>query len=362
MGCSDWDTPELIARRIRGRSRTASWTMLRELEQFDLLAISQGAAVAVAYCRSIIRNGSGGLVITQRLCARLGVRAATRRRVARREAMLTLTELGWGADNPAYRQLFTNLYVPGANAQADGLVQRDAARLGVAGKCRSADAGACNDRRARTCSEQVRHSDPDVPCARRPGVHFIRAGRRLARGIPGSTFVPLDSRNHILLENEPAWRLFVEGSRAFFNADADVRPAVAKTAAPNVAEDEIRTCISADGMKIAYADDRIRLPAGESANWITNLHTRPHRIRRTATGSRKARGCSRFVRSDMRGFGQSDARPGQVRFRSHGRRPWRRDRRRRNRAVRPARRRSWRARLRSPMRRGTRSGFESWCS
>ena len=40
--------------------------------------------------------------------------------VARREAMLTLTEVGWGADNPAYRQLFTNHYVPEATPKQMG--------------------------------------------------------------------------------------------------------------------------------------------------------------------------------------------------------------------------------------------------
>ena len=49
-------------------------------------------------------------------------------------------------------------------------------------------------------------------------VNFSR-GEEIAKGIPGATFVPLDSRNHILIESEPAWQLFVEGSRAFFKSD-----------------------------------------------------------------------------------------------------------------------------------------------
>jgi hypothetical protein len=32
----------------------------------------------------------------------------------------------------------------------------------------------------------------------------------LAAGIPGSRFVPLPGRNHLLLEHEPAWRIFLE--------------------------------------------------------------------------------------------------------------------------------------------------------
>lgn len=35
----------------------------------------------------------------------------------RRDALLTLARLGWGQDNPAYRQLFTSLYIPDGTAE-----------------------------------------------------------------------------------------------------------------------------------------------------------------------------------------------------------------------------------------------------
>src|SRR5439155_24081594 len=46
------------------------------------------------------------------------------------------------------------------------------------------------------------------------------AGRRVARGIPGARFVPLDSANHILRRDEPAWRRFVDEVRDFLAHDA----------------------------------------------------------------------------------------------------------------------------------------------
>ena len=36
----------------------------------------------------------------------------------------------------------------------------------------------------------------------------ILEGHILAAGIPGAQFIELDSKNHILLENEPAWERF----------------------------------------------------------------------------------------------------------------------------------------------------------
>ena len=34
-------------------------------------------------------------------------------------------------------------------------------------------------------------------------------GRRMASAIPGAQFVPLPSRNHLVLADEPAWELFL---------------------------------------------------------------------------------------------------------------------------------------------------------
>ena len=39
-------------------------------------------------------------------------------------------------------------------------------------------------------------------------------GRHLAATIPGARFIELDSANHVLLEGEPAWPVFVEALRA----------------------------------------------------------------------------------------------------------------------------------------------------
>jgi len=51
--------------------------------------------------------------------------------------------------------------------------------------------------------------------AQRDAVVPFDEGRLLAAGIPGSTFVPLPSRNHLLLEHEPAWPIFLRELGAF---------------------------------------------------------------------------------------------------------------------------------------------------
>ena len=51
--------------------------------------------------------------------------------------------------------------------------------------------------------------------SREDGVVPFDEGRRLAASIPGSRFVPLPSRNHVVLEHEPAWGVFLGELREF---------------------------------------------------------------------------------------------------------------------------------------------------
>ena len=42
-------------------------------------------------------------------------------------------------------------------------------------------------------------------------------GRQLASKIPGARFVPLDSKNHLIVETEPAWQTCLSEIRRFLN-------------------------------------------------------------------------------------------------------------------------------------------------
>ena len=200
--CRDWDTPELSLDAFvddletRRRLRSSS-------SEFDLLAISQGAAVAIAYA---VRHPERvrRLVICNGYAAGWAVRGDPEE-MARREAMLTLTEIGWGADNPAYRQLFTSHYVPDATPKQMGWfneMQRLSASPENAVRLQRALA---SDRCAAAAAAGA-DADADLPFARATRRCRSRRARSWPAGIPGARFVPLESRNHILLESEPAWR------------------------------------------------------------------------------------------------------------------------------------------------------------
>ena len=89
------------------------------IERFALLGISQGCAVSIAYAVRHPERVShlilyGGYVVGWRK------RARTEAEKAAGDAMLTLMRLGWGQENPAFRQMFTSQFIPDANKeQAD---------------------------------------------------------------------------------------------------------------------------------------------------------------------------------------------------------------------------------------------------
>jgi class 3 adenylate cyclase/pimeloyl-ACP methyl ester carboxylesterase len=186
------------------------------IDRFALLGISQGCAVSIAYA---VRHPErvSHLVLLGGFAVGWKKRARTEAEKEAGEAMLTLMRVGWGQENPAFRQMFTSQFIPGANKeQADWFneFQRissspaDAARNLLANG--EADVSSLLSQvKVPTLVMHARH-DARVP---------FESGRRMAAGIPGARFVPLESRNHVMLEGEPALTRFLEELRLFLRAD-----------------------------------------------------------------------------------------------------------------------------------------------
>ena len=294
-GLSDWETPEIsLDAFVDDLSCVVD---AAALDRFDLLAISQGAAVAIAYA---VRHPDRvrKLVICNGYAEGWAVRAEPSE-VASREAMLTLTEVGWGSDNPAYRQVFTSRYVPGATQeQMDWFneMQRQSASPKNAVRLQQV----LGDLNVRDLLPRVRtptlilHSRDDhaVPYSQ---------GELMAAEIPDAQFVPLEGSNHILLDNEPAWPAFTASVRSFLAEGETMPPSVIRHAP----KDKIVTCNSSDGARLAFATCGAGFPIMKAPNWMTHLEqdwTSPvygHWLELCARENR-------LVRMDMRGFGKSD--------------------------------------------------------
>lgn len=184
------------------------------LARFALLGMSQGAAIAIAYASRHPER-------VERLLLYGGyVRGILHRGRGSHErdelnAMTRLIELGWGRENPAFRQMFTLLFVPdGAPDEIESFNRLQQMSASPQGASRMARAFADIDVQglaAQVCCPTLVmhcHGDARVP---------FDEGKLIASLIGGARFVPLQSRNHVLLAHEPAWETFVVELRGFLN-------------------------------------------------------------------------------------------------------------------------------------------------
>ena len=175
-------------------------------KRFVLLGISQGAATSVAYAVRYPER------VSQLVLYGGYVRGWARRNDPRAEresaAIVELIRLGWGKDNPAFRQVFTSRFVPEASdAQMEWF--NELCRITSSPEIAAQLLEARGRMDVSGMLEQVRVPTLVVH-ARNDAVVPLAEGRLIASRIPGAQFVELDSRNHILLEHEPAWAQFRE--------------------------------------------------------------------------------------------------------------------------------------------------------
>ena len=114
--------------------------------------------------------------------------------------------------------MFITLYFPSADQKLIDWHNEHFATLGpVANMQRMIDVAAWIDVRDELAKVKaptlVFHADKD-------GNAPIAVGRQVADGIKGARFVELESANHVILGDEPAWPVFVREMRAFLAEDA----------------------------------------------------------------------------------------------------------------------------------------------
>jgi pimeloyl-ACP methyl ester carboxylesterase/DNA-binding winged helix-turn-helix (wHTH) protein len=182
------------------------------LERFALLGISQGAAVAIAYAVAHPERVSH-LVLYGSYGKGLLVGDTTENQRAQARFIVELANVGWGRRNRAFRQVFSSLFMPEAGPELhlafDELQRRSTSPQNAA-------------RFLQTFFQlDVRALAPEVSVptlvlhGRGDQVWPFEHGRQLAALVPGSRFVPLDSSNHLLLEDEPAWPRFLSELERF---------------------------------------------------------------------------------------------------------------------------------------------------
>ncbi len=208
-GLSDWDVGDIAFENFV--SDLEAVTEATGIKKFSLFGVSQGCAVSIAYAVRYPERVDklilyGGFALGRRLRGKpVDAEQA--------EAMLTLMRTGWGQENPAFRQFFTSLFVPGATPE----------QMQWFNNLQRVTTSAENAVKMRLVSDYMNIVDllPQVKVptlvlhCRGDAVQPFEEGRRIAAGIPGARFVALDGNNHLILEQDPGWPRFQQEMAAF---------------------------------------------------------------------------------------------------------------------------------------------------
>ncbi len=191
-----------------------------DLGRFDLLGLSGGGPVAVAYAVRHPHRVAHLVLYGSYLSGRAKRRGLTALQREEQALLVSLTRVGWGSDNPAFRRVFSTLFMPDAPPDVVAAyeeVQRRSCSGETAARIREASYGTdVSELAARVRSPTL------VMHLRDDGAAPFEEGRRLAAAIPGAQFVQLEGRNHILGKEDPHWPLFVEELQTFVAEDRDV--------------------------------------------------------------------------------------------------------------------------------------------
>jgi pimeloyl-ACP methyl ester carboxylesterase/DNA-binding winged helix-turn-helix (wHTH) protein len=182
-----------------------------QLQQFCLLGVSAGAALAIAYAARHRQRVSklalaGGYALGRN-------KRGSSQTADEAKAFITMLRSGWGDNKSLFWRSYVSFFLPSASPeQLESWL--DYMRAGLA--IDAAELG-------RTAQDNIDVHDL-LPLVRAPTIvfHSVRdklvpfeQGRVIASSIPNAKFVALDSENHVLLPQEPAFAKYMDELDAF---------------------------------------------------------------------------------------------------------------------------------------------------
>ena len=266
-GLSDWDVDEMsLEAWVRDLEAVVD---AAGLERFSLLGISQGGPIAIVYA---VRHPErvSRLILWGAYARGYLKRDPTPAQIEEWRVLLDLMRIGWGRETAAFRHVFTSMFIPDGSPeqlrwfddlQRESTTPENAARI-LAG---------FGNLDVRDLAPLVK-----VPTLVLHGRGDMRVpfeeGRILATLIPGARFVPLESRNHLLLEGEPAFDQFFSEVDAFLDADGDGAAAGPTSPFPELTDRETEILrLVARGFANGRIAERLRITDKTVRNHVTNI-------------------------------------------------------------------------------------------
>ncbi|HKP70547.1 MAG TPA: alpha/beta fold hydrolase [Pyrinomonadaceae bacterium] len=264
-GMTDWNSGDLSVGQWAD-DLEAVINAAKIKEPFALLGISQGSAACLAYALKHPERVSH--LILYGGYARGPYRRNDNERAQMYKAIIDIVRLGWGSDNPTFRQVFTSRFIPGGSEQQLSWFND------LCTKTTSAEIAATllESRAVVDVTDllgQVR-TPTLVLHSREDDVVPISEGRLLATEIPGAQFVELNSKNHVLLESEPAWNRFCDEVLEFTGQSVEAAGEDSAFASLSAREREVLSHIS-EGLSNAEIAGRLSISEKTVRNHVSNV-------------------------------------------------------------------------------------------
>ncbi len=263
FGLSDWDVEDFtLEARVADLEAVVT---AAGLDRFALLGMAQGGPVAIAYAHRYPQRVSR--LILFGTCAAV---PGGPDRLAMEEAFATMIRVGWARPDPVFRRVFTNLMIPGATEQQMGWID-ELQRLSTSTEVLLA----AREARLKTDVTDLL-GELSVPTivlhARHERMTEFAEARLLASSIPGARLVSLESANHILLADEPAWPVFRNEVAAFLAPDRATQATGTTPAEPLTAREIDVLRLAAEGLDNDAIARRLSLGVRTVERHLSNVY------------------------------------------------------------------------------------------
>ena len=191
------------------------------LDRFALLAMAQGGPVAIEYAarhpERLTRLAFYGSFAGDKP-------PATPEEIELFAVMGSLIKVGWARPTSEFRRVFSSMMIPGGTEVQMRWID-DLQRMAV-----DAETAILARSQRQVTDSSKRLGELDLPTlvlhCRGDQMQEFHRGRELAAGIRGARLVALESNNHIVLADEPAWTVFMREMTEFLAPDRAPAPAV----------------------------------------------------------------------------------------------------------------------------------------